>query len=131
MVLEEGRAVFQGNYEEFEILKQSKGWSAREKRTQFSEEVGDPDESEEVNSIRESELSSEGTEAHKEGENLIVKEEVNEGEGGLKTYVEYFSQSPGCFCNLVLLGFSVTPFVLMGYLRFFIASWAALPLSQQ
>ena len=61
---------------------------------------------------------------------MIVEEEVNK-EGIFKTYVQYFSQSPGCFCNLGLLALSAVPFALMGYLRFFIASWAALPYSQQ
>ena len=49
----------------------------------------------------------------------------------MKSYLKYFSQSPGCFCNFGLLIFCVTPFILMGYLRFFIASLAALPYSQQ
>ena len=77
-----------------------------------------------------SQVSSVYSETNKEGQNLIVEEEANE-EGLFKTYVQYFSQSPGCFCNLGLLALSAVPFALMGYLRFFIASWAALPYSQQ
>ena len=49
----------------------------------------------------------------------------------MKTYMQYVSQPSGCACGLGLVALSAIPFALMGYLRFFIASWVALPYSQQ
>ena len=59
-----------------------------------------------------------------------MAEDKDSGNIGIKVYSHYFSQSPGCFCNIWALLLATTPFVLMGYLRFFIASWASVPLAQ-
>ena len=63
--------------------------------------------------------------------NLISAEEKELGVIGLSIYSEYLSQSPGSFCNVCALVSAIVPFLLMGYLRLFIASWASLPLSEQ
>ena len=62
---------------------------------------------------------------------MIVAEEKESGDVGLKVYAQYLSQSPGCCCNLGLLLFAITPFVLQGCLQFFIAAWASAPFPQQ
>ena len=58
-------------------------------------------------------------------------EEKDSGDIGLNVYTQYLSQSPGCCCNLGLLLFAITPFLLVGYLRLFIASWSSAPFSLQ
>ena len=40
-------------------------------------------------------------------------------------------QSPGLCRSLTPLILALTPFILLGFLRFFIASWASAPTSQQ
>ena len=66
-----------------------------------------------------------------EGRNLIEDEEKQIGNITCSVYWKYLSQSPGPCLNMGALLFAVTPFVLVGYLRLFITSWASLPLSLQ
>ena len=60
-----------------------------------------------------------------------MSEEKDSGTVGFKVFSDYLSLSPGCFFNTVPLILAGTPFVLVGLLRFFIASWSASPFSDQ
>ena len=60
-----------------------------------------------------------------------MREENASGDISLKEYCEYLGQSPGLCLNLTPLVLAAAPFVLMGFLRFFIASWTSLPFSEQ
>ena len=59
-----------------------------------------------------------------------MSEEKESGNITLQEYREYLGQSPGLCCSMIPLLFAVVPFVLLGFLRFFIASWASAPISQ-
>ena len=69
--------------------------------------------------------------SQRDGLNLIIKEEKDQGEIGLSVYSQYLSQSPGCCCNLGVLLFAAAPFALILWLRYYISDWTALPLSLQ
>ena len=66
-----------------------------------------------------------------EATNLISAEEKDSSDIGLSVYTRYLSQSPGCCCNLGLLLFAIAPFVVLGSLRLFVASWDSTPFSAQ
>lgn len=60
-----------------------------------------------------------------------MEEEKTEGGIGFAVYYSYFSQSPGLCLNITLLLLSAAPFILMGYIRLLLTSWASSPLSHQ
>ena len=63
--------------------------------------------------------------------NLIEQEDSHAHKMSFSVYWKYLSQSPGFCLNFGVLLLAVTPFVVFGYLRLFIASWASLPLTEQ
>lgn len=60
---------------------------------------------------------------------MIEEEDKHVESMNCSVYWKHLSHSPGFCVNLGALLFAATPFLLLGYLRLFIASWSALPLS--
>ena len=62
---------------------------------------------------------------------MIIEEEKDSGNIGFDVHKKYLSQSPGLCCNVLTLLIPLTPFLLIGYLRFFISEWSSVSFSEQ
>ena len=67
----------------------------------------------------------------KKSDDLIIAEEKSAGNVGFTTYGKFFGLSCGWIVNIFILLFSVTPAIIQGFLRYFIADWVALSYEEQ